>query len=67
MPIYNVENYIESSLKSALNQTYSDIEYILVDDCGTDSSMSIVESIISRPEYNNKRVKAVEKLFEIRE
>ena len=59
MPIYNVENYIESSLKSAFNQTYSDIEYILVDDCGTDSSMSIVESIINRPEYSNKRVKIV--------
>lgn len=59
MPIYNVENYICSSLESALNQTYSDIEYILVDDCGTDSSMSIVESIINRPEYSNKRVKVV--------
>ncbi len=59
IPIYNVENYIESSLKSALNQTYSDVEYILVDDCGTDSSMSIVESIINMPEYSNKQVKII--------
>lgn len=59
MPIYNVENYIESSLKSALNQTYTDIEFILVDDCGTDSSMSIVESIINMPEYSNKLIKVV--------
>ena len=59
IPIYNVENYICSSLKSALNQTYPEIEYILVDDCGTDSSMSIVESIINHPDYSNKRVKVI--------
>lgn len=63
IPIYNVENYIESSLKSALNQTYPDIEFILVDDCGTDSSMSIVEAIIQLPEYSHKKVKVIKHSF----
>jgi len=47
MPIYNVEKYVEKALLSALNQTYSNIEYILVDDKGTDNSMSIIRNILS--------------------
>lgn len=42
IPIYNVEPYIEASFYSALNQTYQNIEFILVDDCGTDKSMEVV-------------------------
>lgn len=45
IPIYNVQDCVESSLTSALNQTFDSIEYILVDDCGTDNSMSIVNRI----------------------
>lgn len=51
IPVYNVENYIKHSLLSALNQTYDNIEYILVDDRGTDKSMDIVKDILS----NHKR------------
>lgn len=45
IPVYNVEHFIQDSLLSALNQTYSDIEYILIDDCSTDHSMDIVQRI----------------------
>lgn len=46
IPIYNVENWIRDSLNSALEQTYTNIEYILVDDCGNDNSIEIVKDII---------------------
>lgn len=46
MPIYNVENYIAQSLNSALNQTFKSIEYVLIDDCGYDKSMEIVNDVI---------------------
>ena len=46
IPVYNVENYIRESLLSALGQTFGSIEYILVDDCGTDHSMEIACSIV---------------------
>ncbi|MDR1633321.1 MAG: glycosyltransferase [Dysgonamonadaceae bacterium] len=46
MPVYNVEKYIERALLSALNQTYENIEFIIVDDRGTDKSMNIVRQII---------------------
>ena len=47
IPIYNVELYIEKCLHSVFNQTYKNLEVILVDDCGTDKSMEIAEQIIT--------------------
>lgn len=52
IPVYNVAPYIEACLQSVFNQTYEDIEAIIVDDCGTDNSMEIVERIVST--YNGK-------------
>lgn len=46
IPVYNVAYYIRDSLYSALDQTYDNIEYIIVDDCGQDESMKIVNEII---------------------
>ena len=47
IPVYNVAAYVERALLSALNQTFPDIEYIIVDDKGTDNSMDIVRRVIS--------------------
>ena len=47
MPIYNVAPYVERALLSALNQTFESIEFLIVDDKGTDNSMDIVRRIIS--------------------
>ncbi len=45
IPVYNAEKYIRQSLDSALTQSFENIEYLIVDDCGTDSSMPIVSEI----------------------
>ena len=37
IPIYNVEQYLDRCIESVVNQTYSNIEIILVDDGGNDS------------------------------
>lgn len=42
IPVYNVEKYIRMTMDSALAQTYQDIEFLVLDDCGTDGSMAIV-------------------------
>ena len=47
IPVYNVVDYIERCWKSVNAQTYSDIELIFVDDCGTDESISKLEKLIS--------------------
>lgn len=42
IPVYNVEKYIRLSMESALSQTFESIEFLVLDDCGVDSSMNIV-------------------------
>lgn len=42
IPVYNVEKYIRLTMDSALAQTFQNIEFLVLDDCGTDSSMDIV-------------------------
>ena len=43
MPAYNVEDSIEESINSVLNQTYSNFELIIIDDCSTDNTYNIVK------------------------
>lgn len=43
IPIYNVEKYLEQCIKSVINQTYRDLEIILVDDGSTDRSGDICD------------------------
>lgn len=45
MPLYNAEKYVEQAIRSVISQTYKDWELIVVDDCSSDSSASIVERI----------------------
>lgn len=41
MPTYNVEKYVGEAIESILNQTYENFEFIIVDDCSTDSTYEI--------------------------
>lgn len=51
IPIYNVEDYIQECLDSILNQTYKNLQIIIVDDGSTDNSLKIVETYKSK--FNN--------------
>lgn len=42
IPVYNVEKYIRLTMDSALAQTFESIEFLVLDDCGTDASIDIV-------------------------
>ena len=53
MPAYNVEKYIEASIKSVINQTYENWELIIIDDGSTDSTANIVKTI----QKNNNKIK----------
>ena len=48
IPIYNVSLFVERALLSVLNQTYDNIEYLIVDDKGQDDSMDRVRGTICR-------------------
>lgn len=45
IPVYNVEPYIEKCLLSVLNQSYQNLEILVVDDLGKDKSMDIVAKL----------------------
>lgn len=45
MPVYNVEKYVRRALISALDQTYDNLEILVIDDKGSDNSMDIVREI----------------------
>ena len=42
IPLYNGEKFIRKTIQSILNQTYKDVEIIIVDDCSTDNSKEVI-------------------------
>ena len=42
VPVYNSEMYIERCVRSLLEQTLKDVEFIFVNDCSTDSTGEIL-------------------------
>lgn len=58
IPIYNVEKYLEKCIKSIINQTYRNLEIILINDGSTDESAKICEEykkLDNRIEFINKK------------
>jgi glycosyltransferase involved in cell wall biosynthesis len=47
IPLYNKEKYIENAIKSVLNQTFTDFNLVIVNDCSTDKSVEIASKYIS--------------------
>lgn len=59
IPVYNVEKYLATCLDSVINQTYKNLEILLIDDGSTDSSGLICE------QYSKKdtRIKTIKWWF----
>lgn len=49
VPVYNVELYVEECLTSIVNQTYTDLKIIVVDDCSTDRSGELCDRFLADP------------------
>ena len=45
MPVYNAAKYVNTAVNSVLNQTFSELELICVDDCSKDNSYELLKSI----------------------
>ena len=54
IPVHNSSKYILECINSVINQTYKNLEIILIDDNSTDNSLEIIKSI------NDKRIKLIE-------
>lgn len=55
MPAYNAEKYIGTAIESILNQTYKDFEFIIVNDCSTDSTLDIIKKYAKK----DKRIRII--------
>ena len=53
MPVYNGEQFLDKSIKSVLEQTFNNFEYIIINDGSTDDSLKIIES------YEDSRIKII--------
>lgn len=53
LPTYNGAKYLRQAIESCLNQTYRDIELIIVDDCSTDHTPEVVRS------FDDQRIRYV--------
>ncbi len=57
LPIYNVEKFLENCIESIINQTYKNLEIILVNDGSTDESGKICDKFKKK----DKRIKVIHK------
>lgn len=55
VPVYNAENTIGTALDTILSQTYEELEVLVVDDCSTDNTVSVIEEYANK----DKRVKLI--------
>lgn len=55
IPIYNTEKYLKRCLDSVVNQTYKNLEIILIDDGSTDNSPKIIDTYAKK----DSRIKAI--------
>lgn len=53
MPVYNGEKYIRDAIESILKQTFTDFEFLIINDGSTDRSIDIIQS------YNDSRIRVV--------
>lgn len=59
VPVYGVERYIERCAVSLFEQTYSNIEYVFVNDATQDKSIEILEQVIARYPARKKDVRII--------
>lgn len=56
VPIYKVEKHLVKCLDTLFNQTYSEVEYIFLDDCSPDKSMSVLHTYIENYHLAHKQI-----------
>lgn len=53
MPVHNGEKYLREAIESVLNQTYTNFEFLIIENCSVDSSVEIIKS------YNDSRIRLI--------
>lgn len=56
IPAYNHEKYVEDLLESIVNQTYSEIEVLVCDDCSSDNTYQRIQGYVEKLERKCRRI-----------
>lgn len=62
VPIYKVEKYIEKMLNSIFHQTYTNIDYVFVNDCSPDDSLQLLNDCIREYDITSSKYKIINHL-----
>lgn len=73
IPCYNAEKYVEEAVRSIMNQSYKNLEIIVTDDCSSDNTLMILETLavedarikVIKNKENLKIVKSLNNMIEI--
>lgn len=57
IPVYNVKDYIRDTVDTVLQQTWHDLELLLVEDCSTDGTRAVLEAYLER--LQDERVRLI--------
>lgn len=55
LPVYNCELYVQTAVESILNQTFTDFEFLIIDDASTDATVSILKK------FDDSRIQLIQK------
>lgn len=55
LPVYNCELYVQTAVESILNQTFTDFEFLIIDDASTDKTVDIIKQL------DDSRIHLIEK------
>src|SRR6266496_2947919 len=59
-PVYNGDEHLSECIESILNQTYKNFEYIILNNCSTDTTLEIANTYTRKDSririYNNDRI-----------
>lgn len=59
VPVYKVEAFIGRCIRSLMEQTLQETEFIIVDDCSPDNSISVVQTVIQNYPERRKQVRLI--------
>ena len=59
VPVYGVESYVEKCAVSLFEQTYSNIEFLFINDCTPDKSVEIIQNTLKKYPHRQEQVRIV--------
>lgn len=57
VPCYNVEKFVEKTINCLINQTYKNIEIIVVEDCSTDGTYNLLKELVAKHNQYSEKIK----------